>query len=105
MVTVKKFGQVIGTYTSVAKCAKDIGITPTAVVDYCASGEAYHNMTFSNTKAQPQPMVMIFHKGRLVNTVYGYKAAEQETGIKAYKVRELIREGEEKDGWSFDVEC
>jgi hypothetical protein len=48
--------------------------------------------------------IMIFHNGNHVNTVSSFEDAEFETGIKAYKIRELLSDGTEQGSWSFDYE-
>jgi len=48
--------------------------------------------------------IMIFHNGNHVNTVSSFEDAEFETGVKAYKIRELLSDGSEQNCWSFDYE-
>jgi hypothetical protein len=48
--------------------------------------------------------IMIFHNGNHVNTVASFEDAEFETGVKAYKIRELLSDGSEQNCWSFDYE-
>jgi len=100
MIKVYKDGRLQASYITKKKACEALGVSPYTLNIHISSGENINGFQIQDDNIPNK--VMIFYKGNLVNIVKSVQDAEKETGIKVYRIRNLINVGDEYHDYSFD---
>jgi hypothetical protein len=100
MIKVYKDGKYDSMYNTKKEAYEYLGISSYTLNIYLSTGESFDGYMVK-TDDKPQ-RIMIFYKGKKVKVVKSVLDAEKETGIKVYRIRNLINVGDEYKDYSFD---
>lgn len=100
MIKIYKDGKYEAMFETKKEAYEYLGLSPYTLNIYLSTGEAFDGYTVK-TDDKPE-RIMIFYKGKKVNEVNNILDAEKETGIKVYRIRNLINVGDEYNDYSFD---
>ncbi len=100
MIKVYKNGKYEAMFNTKKEAYEYLGLSPYTLNIYISNGQSYNGYTIKND--DPPKRIIIFYKGKKLKVAKTIQDAEKETGIKVYRIRNLINVGDEYNNYSFD---